>query len=369
MKWLDCHTGDDPVSAFVRDAAPHIGNVHTRMRVLDTGTRRWPVSENSGEARPGNCYVVSPCTAYSRYADEEIVRLGRPWLTWPLRLLARGLGLWLQRGGLDRLVTVNNWLLSTNVYPSGWDGSDLPALTRFLAHEYPDHALAWRSLNRTANGPLMARLEALGYLPVPSRQVYLFDGRDGDAAPFLRHHNTRLDAALWRRTPYRVVDGATLGPEGLQRAEALYNRLYLDKYSRLNPQFSARWLAAGLQGGWLTLRALQQPDGRMDGVVGWFGNGGWLTAPVVGYDTALPASLGLYRLITRLCLQETAQRRSRLNFSSGAAHFKRLRGGEPAIEYTLVLVDHLPRARQRVWRALQATLDRVAVPLMRRWQL
>lgn len=369
MRWAEADPANDPVTAYVREAAPAIANVRTRMRVLDTGTQRWPVSVNDGDDPPGNGYVVSPCTAYSRYADEEIVRLGRPLLTAPLRLLARGLGLWFERARLDRLVTVNNWLLSTNVYPAGWDGGDLSEMIRFLRADYPDHALAFRSLNRRANGALMARLQALGCLAVPSRQVYLYDGRAGEAAPFLRRHNTRLDAALWRRTPYRVIDGAALDPAGLDRVVWLYNRLYLDKYSRLNPQFGARWMAVGLRDGWLTLRALQHPGGRIDGVAGWVGNGEWLTAPVVGYDTGLPASLGLYRLITRLCLQETAQRRCRLNFSSGAAHFKRLRGGAPEIEYTLVKVDHLPPARQRVWRLLQATLERVAVPLMQRWQL
>ena len=369
MRWAEADPVGDGVTAYVRDAAPDIANVRTRMRVLDTGTRRWPVSVNDGDDPPGNGYVVSPCTAYARYADAEIVRLGRPALTWPLRALARGLGLWLDRAAVDRLVTVNNWLLSTNVYPAGWDGSDLPAITRFLLAEYPDHALAWRSLNRQANGALMERLASLGYLAVPSRQVYLFDGRDGQDAAFLRHHNTRLDAALWRHTRYRVVDGRALDADGLQRVVDLYGRLYLDKYSRLNPQYGVRWMASGVRDGWLDLRALQAPEGRIDGVVGWFGNGDWLTAPVVGYDTALPASLGLYRLITRLCLQETAQRRCRLNFSSGAAHFKRLRGGVPDIEYTMVKVDHLPPARQRVWRVLRATLERVAVPLMQRWKL
>lgn len=369
MKWVDEKMATDPVMAYVNRAACDIKNVRTCLRVLDTGLHRWLVSINDGNDSSANCYVVSPSTAYSLYADEEIVRLGMPWLTWPLRLLAHGLGAWFSHAKLDRLVTVNNWLLSTNVYPSDWDGGDLVAMTQFLKSEYPDHALAFRSLNRTANAEQIAKLEALGFLAVPSRQVYLYDGREGLDSHFLRHHNTKLDAALWRNAPYRVIDGESLDSTDLQRVVDLYGQLYLDKYSRLNPQFGTRWVAAGVRDGWLTLRALCNPQGRIDGVVGWFGSSQWLTAPLVGYDTSLPKSLGLYRLLTRLCLQEAVERRCMLNFSSGAAHFKRLRGGAAEMEYTMVNVAHLSRARQQIWRILCSTLERIAVPLMRRWQL
>lgn len=369
VKWVQPGTVGDPVVAYVTGAAPDIANAQTQMRVLDTGRFRWPVSVNDGDELPGNCYVVSPRTAYSRYADAEMVRLIQPLWSWPMRLLVRGADAWFRHARLDRLVVANNWLLSTNVYPDDWDGRDLPEITRFLQTEYPDHAVAFRSLNRIANPALMERMGAQGYFAVPSRQVYLYDGRKGCESEFLRCHNTRLDARLLQRTEYQVVEGTSLDDASFQRIVELYRQLYLDKYSKLNPQFGVRWMAVGARTGWLTLRALRHPAGRIDGVIGWFGGGEWLTAPVVGYDTSLPRSLGLYRLITRLCLQEVVERRCQLNFSAGAAHFKRLRGGKPVIEYTMVNVSHLPPARQRVWHVLRSVLDRVAVPLMRRWGL
>ena len=38
-----------------------------------------------------------------------------------------------------------------------------------------------------------------------------------------------------------------------QRIEHLYTLLYLDKYSTLNPQYSAQWLQRGHAEGWLEL--------------------------------------------------------------------------------------------------------------------
>lgn len=377
MKLLDAAQFDDPalhardprVPRFVRAAPDTIGNVTTQMRILDTGTHLFPVSVNDGDDAPNNSYVVSPLTAYTGYADYELARLGRPWLTWPLRGLTKIMGKHLKAAHLDRIVQVNNWLLSTNLYPSNWHGTDLPAVTRLLVDAYPDHAVGFRSLNRYSNPELIGQLNALGYLSLPSRQVYLLDASLGAESPFLSRRDNRRDAKLLARTTYRIVLGQDIDERDFARLEHLYNLLYLDKYCPLNPQFSVNWLLCGLRDGWLELAALRSPTGSLDGVVGWFTNGRILTTPVVGYDTTLPQSLGLYRLLCRMSLDEAVRRRCLLNLSAGAAQFKRLRGGLPEIEYSLIYVGHLPAARQRVWQLLEKVLHTVGVPIMRRLKL
>lgn len=352
--------------AFARHGAPAIGNVDTRMMLLDTGTHLFPVTVNDGGERADNSYVASPLTAYTGYADYEIRQLGRPWLTWPLLGLTRAVGGWLARAKIDRIVQVNNWLLSTNLYPPDWDGADLPAITDHLLATYPDHVIGFRSLNRHSNAALIARLETLGYLAIPSRQVYLFDGDNTD---FLRRRDTRNDARLLARTDYAQVPGQALADADYPRLEQLYNLLYLDKYCPLNPHFSADWMRAGQRDGWLELTALRSPEGRIDAVLGWFSNETVMTTPVVGYDTALPQKLGLFRLISQISLEETARRRGLFNMSAGAADFKRQRGGRPEIEYSFVHVDHLPRSRQRAWRLLGQLLHGVGVPIMEKYKL
>ncbi|TVT79383.1 GNAT family N-acetyltransferase [Pseudomonas sp. H3(2019)] len=346
-----------------------IGNVSTRMALLDTGAQQFPVSITEGNEPDDNCYVVSPQTAYSGYAREELRRLGRPWLTWPLKLLTQCVARLLSAAKVDKLVQVNNWLLSTNLYPSNWNVAELPAITALLQRAFPDHGFGFRSLNDFSNRELRQCLEALGYLSIPSRQVYLFDGRAGAQAPFLKHHNTRLDATLLRRSPYEVVPGTALSDADFQRIEHLYNLLYLDKYCTLNPHYSAQWMQRGQREGWLELRALRNPDGRIDGALGWFANAAVISTPIVGYDTALPQRAGLYRQLTRLCLQEAVERRQVLNFSSGAAEFKRLRGGQPQIEYSLIHVAHLSWGRRLVWTVLSRLLHGIGVPMMRKLKL
>lgn len=355
---------------YVRDGADLcIGNLTTRMLLLEMGPWQLPVSVNDGAGRADNCYVVSPLTAYTGYARDELERLQRPLLTVLLRPLINAVAGLLAGARIDRIVQVNNWLLSTNLYPSDWHGEHLAELTTLLRQRFPDHALAFRSLNPASNGALIDALLGLGYVAIPSRQVYLFDGRAGENSAWLRHRNCRHDARLLRHSPYRVEDGNALTDADFQRLEQLYNQLYLEKYSRLNPHYRAAWLQQGVAAGWLELRVLRNDGGRIDGVAGWFASDTLLSAPIVGYDTALPQRTGLYRQLTRLCLQETAARRVVLNFSSGAARFKRLRGGQAQIEYSLVQIAHLPLRRRLVWYLLGFLLRRIGVPLMKRLKL
>ncbi|QXG50002.1 hypothetical protein [Pseudomonas viridiflava] len=362
---------DSPARQYVRGWSETglIANVRTRMALLDTGTQQLALSINDGHDPEDNCYVVSPRTAYSGYAREELNRIGRPWLTRPLSALTQGVDALLSAAKVDKLVHVNNWLLSTNLYPADWDLNELPQISAFLQRTFPDHALSFRSINEFSNPELKQRLSGLGFLSVPSRQVYVFDGRSGADAPFLRNHNTRLDRTLLRRSPYEVVPGSALSDSDFVRVEQLYNLLYLDKYCRLNPQYSARWMQRGQREGWLELRVLRNPDGRIDGALGWFANDATISTPIVGYDTALPQKTGLYRQLTCLCLLEAAERRTILNFSSGAAGFKRLRGGQPQIEYSLIKVAHLPWRRRLIWRLLSVLLHGIGVPLMRTLKL
>lgn len=362
--------GDHRACRYVQDAHGQILNLHTEQRLLYWQGELLPLTINqTATTAPAveQSYVVSPLSTFGSYAHYELRQLQMPWLTWPLHGLVAWFRQRMLHADMDHVVHLNNWQLSTNLYPCDWLPEDIPNTTAALCQQFPEHALVFRSLNDASNPQLLAKFAAAGYLPVPSRQVYLFDGK-GDTS-FSRKHNYKLDSALWRKTHYQRVDGSALAPSDFDRLSELYNQLYRQKYCTLNPQYSAAWLQRGVAHGWLQLEALRHPSGRFDGVVGWFEHEQIITAPIVGYDLALAADAGLYRLLTQLCLARAAQTQRLLNFSSGAAHFKRLRGGLPQIEYSMVYIDHLAPRRQRVWRQLSQLLQRFAVPLMQRYQL
>lgn len=364
--------GDDRAAAFAaihagRASRPFVANLATEVGLLEAGGCLLPVTVN--DAEPDNAWVGSPHTTYAAYAREELRRNVHPALAAPLDLLCRAAGHALARARIDRAVALNNWMLSTNVYPA-LDRPRLDGVVRDAVRQarcrWPEHALWWRSLNDVQHRDWLAALRALGFTLVASRQVYLFDDLRTAAR---RHANLARDLRLLRRTPLARTDGGDFTTADYERIEALYGQLYLDKYSRLNPRYTARfmrdWHAAGL----LRFVGFRDNAGVLAGVVGMFAQDGVVTAPIVGYDTARPRSLGLYRLLMASVFEAAMASGDTVNLSAGAAHFKRLRGGVPAIEYSAVLASHMPASTRRAVAALGLLTTRIGVPVMRRFAL
>jgi hypothetical protein len=345
---------------FIEDGpGAYIANAHTQMQVVRAGACVLPLTVS--EFHPQNSYVCSPYSHYVSYGQEEFAALKNRPLEACLRLLFLPLAAYFRRAELDKAVYVNNWLLSTNLYPALPAG--LPAaLTQHLMEACPDRAIVFRSVDGLANGPLLATLREGGARLVFSRSVWY---QTPGSPHTLERHNYKLDQQLLRQTPYRILTAEQLGDADAGRIVQLYSRLYIDKYSQYNPRFTEAFIRMALAEGLLTLKAFQR-DGRIDAVLGYFCRNGVGTPPLFGYDTALPRTLGLYRLLSALFSQEAARQGFLVNFSAGVGDFKRKRGCRNAIEYNAVFCRHLPPARQRAWKLLQALMDRVAIPIIQR---
>ncbi|MCZ2498602.1 GNAT family N-acetyltransferase [Xylophilus sp. Kf1] len=344
-----------------RPTLPFIANLEAEVHGIDAGPHAFPVTVSA--PRPDNAWVVSPVTTYGRYATEESERLAPAWA----RPALRGATGWATREmlatGLERAVSVNNWLVSTNLYPP-LETRVVETLRDQCIARWPTSAVWLRSLNRVQHGPWLDALVAAGFRLIPTRQVYLFQDLRTS-----RRSNLRQDLALLRRTALRPVAHQDFRPADFERGEQLYARLYLQKYSGLNPAYTAGFLRAWHQAGLLRMSGWRGADGELLAVVGVFCQGDVSTAPIVGYDTGLPQSLGLYRLLMAQVFRHALDSRTVLNLSAGAAGFKRLRGGLPAIEYSAVHARHLPaRARRFLW-ILHAVTHGFGVPLMKAMKL
>jgi hypothetical protein len=363
--WLNGHAAlKRYLSSFAENGSrAFVGNLETTVMGLAAGRLTLPVTVN--QADYGNCYVCSPHTAYSLYAREETRLVPNPLLRWSLRAATKGAGRLLKAARFDRVVHINNWMLSTNLYPE-MDGSLVSEITQVTVSQYPGHFICWRSLNRTTAAPLMDELVRRGYTLLPSRQVYIFDplGRK-----WRRTYDARNDRSLLRRSTYRVEDPIKLQGSDYERVALLYGKLYLEKYSPLNPAFTARYIRLCQESGAMRFIGLRSPEGIIDGIIGQFTVERVTTTPIFGYDTALPRDLGLYRMLTTLLLEGSIARGLTVNASSGAASFKRMRGGEPAIEYTAVYSRYLPLGRRLGIEAFASGIRKAVVPMMRTLRL
>lgn len=341
-----------------RDAKDFVRNANAKVDMVRVGDLCVPVTVAGGDS--AQAWIVSPRTTYGNYAGEEALRLAPPWSRPALQALTRWADRQTVAAGLDRAVSVNNWLLSTNLYPSSADPVLLESLLEACLERWPGQALWLRSLNVEQHQAWLAQLRRMGFILIPTRQVYLFSDLHQK-----RHANLQRDLALLRKTRLRLIEHDALSDEDLAHGEQLYAKLYLQKYSRCNPAYTAGFLRAWHRSGLLRMSGWRNDEGRLQGIVGIFAQHGVSTAPIVGYDTALPRSLGLYRLLMARVFEDAMETGSTINLSAGASHFKRLRGGMPAIEYSAVYCRHLPAAARRFLHMLRAATCGIGVPLMK----
>ena len=356
---------DDFVACFNQHPVEElIRNLTTRVERLDVAEQAVPITVNDGNIS-GNCYICDPVTGYINYAKEETRNFAANPL---LRKAAIGViqasaGI-VRASGLDRAVHVNNWLFSTNPAPA--IGQETAATLRDdLVARFPDHAIILRSLNTYSDENALRALVAQGFHLLPSRQIYLFDGR----TPVRLSKDMKNDRALLRQTPLTEVGNDDFKQADYARAIRLYDQLYLEKYTPLNPQYTATYIAEMHSAGILQMQGLRDSEGTLVAVGGRFQYGHTLTQPLLGYDTTRPPAEGLYRLITAMAQRDAMEKRLLFNMSAGAAGFKRNRCAVPAIEYSAVYARHLAKRQRVAVRTLAAVLSGVGVPLMKRYKL
>lgn len=344
------------VSGFIK-------NVQVELRAIAIDTLVLPITINHGTVE--NSYVCSPYNHYITYAREELHMLKNVALEQSLGLLLNLVSIVLKWGKIDRIVMVNNWLLSTNLYPP-ISAEAIKAITSCLKSNFSGYTIAFRSINTHLSYDLFQALQTAGYQMLGSRQIYVFDPK-ATLPPKTREH-LRRDFKLIAREGYEVVDASKITQTDIPRIVELYNLLYLEKYSYNNPQFTEKFIALALSRNILQIHGLKKQE-RIDGVTGFYCIHGVMTTPLFGYDTSLPQTVGLYRMLSAQLVLAATQGNLTENQSSGAASFKQFRGAIESIEYTAIFTQHLPIYRQLVWRLLTVLVNRIAVPVIKKYRL
>lgn len=340
-----------------------VSNVRTLWLALRSGDRVYPVTVNDREH--GDSYVCLPRSAYVLYGREELALVDVGVLR-PLLLAAISMvDALLRVARIDRIVHIDNWLLSTNLH-GDWDGSDLKQVRQAVRERFSNHYIAVRSVDPWSSPRLAAALRADGWLMLPSRQVWVIDDV---ACGWKPRKSVGHDRRILRRSGMKAEDLHTLRPGDAERIAQLYRMLYIDKYSALNPIFTPAWIKLTHRTGMLRYRAVRNRDGAILSVAGSLVRNGVLTPPVVGYDTARPRAEGLYRIASYLFSEQAQTLGARLHASAGAADFKRVRGARPVIECTAIWTGSVPAWRRWLLRGFAGVLWHVAVPIMRRRQL
>lgn len=340
-----------------------ISNVQTQAMFLTINDLVFPCGLNNKEY--DSSYVCSIYNGLVSYSVEESRKLNNPLMYFIIRLIASVLSGVLRAAKIDKNIYVNNYLLSTNLYPD-WSGQGIEDFTSKTTTQYPEHALLFRSLNYHTNAEQLSAFKKAGYQLVPTRQVYIFDK---NLKKYDSTRDLKKDRALRKNSKYKLIEHKDISESDFQRIETLYDTLYVKKYSKHNPQYTKAIIKHWHEHHLLTFFALKSPEGSLDGVIGIFENTNTISAPLVGYDTELPQELGLYRQLICLVIDYAIKRNKILNLSSGASSYKLNRGGQPFIEYAALYTKHLPLYRRALWNSINGLLTQVLIRILKAYKL
>lgn len=341
-----------------------VANVETQVYILQVDDVFIPLTVNDKEY--SNSYV---CSMYSflLYAEEEMRRHRKHFLrifTSPVLLFLKYCFRW---GKINRLVIVNNYLLSTNLYPS-LSAEQVQRMSPFIKNLFPDHAIMFRSLNTFTEANLYHALSKIGCECITSRSVYFFDPKNYPSLPSKKRWIIQKDLKLKNQEYIQILQHDHFQVSDALDIKRLYDLLYLEKYSDFNPAFTVRFFEQAILEKTYILTGIRY-KGRLVGVIGFFKNRDVMATPIVGYDTQLPERLGLYRILTALMLEESISSQVIFHMSAGVGHFKRQRGAFQELETMAVICNHLPFHRRFLWKSLAFFLNRIGAPILKKYKL
>lgn len=329
---------------MVREGTRHfVANSDSQMHLLSVAGQVLPVTV--GEPCRGSSYVVSPWSQYVGYAIEESARLPRRWQRILARSLLAAVHPCLSPVAMDRAVQVNNWLVSTNLWPAGIASYAGDLIAR-LARRWPDRPLLFRSLDSEAQASLVQALQEAGCRLLFSRIV---NWQDPQSAAVKSNRQLRQDRRKWEKQGWSTAPVSLSRADSAETCRQLYRALYLGKYSALNPDYTLPFFQAAARSGFLQMEWLLDPGDRLAGVWGWWTRAAVMTQPVFGYDPSGPWGQSPYAALSLRVLQKAAQVGLKVNASAGAGHFKQQRGARPVVEYHAVFDRHLNFSARRPW--------------------
>ncbi|MDQ0229981.1 GNAT family N-acetyltransferase [Metabacillus malikii] len=337
-----------------------IHNVNTTIRFVAIDNVLLPYTVNESEYE--NSYVCSPYNHYITYSKEELTMLNNKVLEAPLRMLLAVMDIFVKFIKINKVVYINNWLISTNLSPLLTE-KQLSALHHAMLNKYPSYLIGYRSLNDGLYPEMIRDLKKLKYVFLPSRFVYISEPADIMHARKKVRNTLKRDKKLFCNQEFEIIYHDEFTREDLSRAKQLYDKLYLEKYSYNNPQFSEQYILSTHRERALIYMGLKR-NGILEGVFGSKIYQNKMANPVLGYNTDLPKEKGLYRMLRYLAVNESIKHDRKYHQSAGVGRFKYDRGARGYPEYTAIYIHHLSKSKILFWKSLSFLLNHFAIKIV-----
>lgn len=320
-----------------------IENAKTALYLLTLGDLIVPISVNDTEYT--NCYLLSSYFIVMNL--KEKLENSPSWLRFLTDPLVSAFGAFLKWVKINKVVIINNWLFSTNLYPDLTE-KQIGEITSFLKARFPDHYFMFRSVNTYKSTQTYDSLHLEQYRMIPCRQVYLYDPATHPTSDIHVLRKQKKDTNRISSRQYEVEVVEELKPEESERCLELYRNVYVGKYTKYSPLYTEEFLRSALKNKTIKLKLLKK-NGTIYGVTGFLQKNNYLLVPFFGYDTSVPQDEGLYRMLSSVILSEIENAQLISHQGSGAGQFKKWRGFSQHLEYVGIYDRHLPFFRRLFW--------------------
>ncbi len=337
-----------------------VSNVTTKYFVVVIDDVVLPLTVNECEYQ--NSYVVS--NYYAVNGMEEWFNKVHPKLNLLQKPLSWSLKKFFHWVKINKVVMVNNWLFSTNLYPI-LKPNQISLLAHFLRDKFPQHVHIFRGVNTLKGSELLNTLKKESFNLIGIRQVYIYDPNQRHLLSPKVHYHHRRDLRLMEKHDYEVIRDKEIKKEDFPRLIDLYKQIYVNKYTSFSPSYTVEFLREAYENGVIQFVGLKK-QGSIDGIMGVRVLNGMMTVPFFGYETSIPQSVGLYRILSVLAIKEAENRGVILNDSSGSSAPKMFRGLKPHEEYIAVFDKHLPFNQRIFWTGAGMIVNKLVFPFVKK---
>lgn len=256
---------------------------------------------------------------------------------------------------INRAAFYNHQGFSTNLHTKS-EKEEFKEICFGASKEFVKRAIIIRSISEH---------EILDFDPkfykIPTRLVFVNNDPQTDLK---ERSNCKKDLRIMARFSLSLLQySAPFDDQKIQTALGQYRQLYLSKYSKNSPDFTAEYFKELLGNKVLSFYGIEDSKGNLLAFFALYINGDLATPALVGYD--FQSDLPLYRALMTGALKVAAKKGLKLNNSAGAPIFKARRGGKPQIEYMLIYAEHLNFWRKLGYRIFEK-LSRLMLPIFRK---
>lgn len=337
----------------------YVDNIDTKMGVLIVDDTAFPVTINDGQY--ANAFVCSPFSHYVSYAGITVEKIKNRFIKKAINASLKIYELLMKKGKINQVITVNNWLFTTNLSPK-MTPEALKKINEYLKASFPTHAILFRSITKQTCAEGYHALKSNGYHLIASRYMYLLDGTNDSV------FQTRIfksDLKFFRESAFKIVPPDEIEEADISRLQELYNALYIQKYSTLNPQFNTHFFKHLINNQLLQIHAVKEDDSYI-GLVGYFCRNKQMISPLFGYDPN-DEKKGVYRYLSTILILEAQKHQAIFNQSAGGSFYKKIRRATGEMEYTAVYTKHLPVYRKLPWMILKMAINTLGKRYMKKY--